>query len=184
MPLHHDFLHRVPVKRTGHLGLVAALLVEINGEDSGKLKGVALAGVEVQLDGLTINSVEQRLNIVRADAIARKPEAHRVNAPADDVARLGIGRLGVIGYDVLAYIPAVAGLLVATNVWELARKGVWRIKFQHVLLAVERRDVKAFVRPPNQAFVEVSALQVDLYLVKPLLACRRFELAEEFFFTV
>ena len=137
--------------------------------------------LKFRLYGLTVYPVKQRLNEIRAYTVARNLEAYRVYTPAKYVKSLDVGGLCIIGHDVLAHIPAVAGFLVATHIWELARQSVRCVKFQYVLPAVERRHVEAFVGPPDKTFVEVSAFQVDLYLVKPFLACGRFELAEEFF---
>ena len=75
MAFHDDFLHRVPIERAVYLGLVIPFLVEIGGKYLCQLESVALAGVEIHLDGLAIDTGQQSLNEIGADVVARNPEA-------------------------------------------------------------------------------------------------------------
>ena len=90
--------------------------------------------------------------------------------------------LGVVSHDILADIPLIRVLLVATNERELTRKRIRCLQVRQVLATIERLYIKTFISSPDQALLEVGTLQVNLDFVEPLLGSRRLELGKEFFF--
>ena len=142
---------------------------------------MALAGGEVHFHDVAKDSVEQGLDEGCVDILSGKTEAQRVDALVQHVFRLGIGGLGIVGDNVLAYIPQVVVLLIAAHKGELARQRLRRFQLQYVFPAIERLYGKPLVGSPYHAFLEIGTFQVHLDLVKPFLCGRCLKLGQEFF---
>ena len=182
LALHHHLLHGVPLDRANHLLLVVALLCEEVDQNLSQLNRMFRTGGEVHLDTVAIDTVEQCLNVLLADHLARKLEAQRVDTLVQDVECLGVSCLYIVNDDILANIPRIRIFLVTTNEGEFAGQRIRSLEVFQILTTIERLYIKAFIGSPYESFLEVGSFQVNLNFVQPLLGGRRLELAEECFF--
>ena len=139
-------------------------------------------GSEVHLHDITEDLVEQRLDGLLADHLARDMESQRVDTLVQDVECLSVSNLGIVHHDILTDIPHVRVLLVTTYERELTRECIGGFQIRQVFTAIEGLYIKTFIGSPYQTFLEVGPFQIDLNLIKPFLGGRRSKLGKEFLF--
>ena len=138
---------------------------------------------EVHLHHITEDLVEQCLDGLLADHLARDMESQRVDTLVEDIERLGIGSLRIFAHhNVLTNVPRVRVLLVTTHERELTGECIGGFQIRQVFTAIEGLYIKTFIGSPYQTFLEVGTFQIDLNLIKPFLGGRRSKLGKEFLF--
>ena len=110
---------------TAHnLLLVVALLLEIGHQQLSQLKGMFRTGAVTYLHDVKADILQQHLDKLSTHLVAAKAEAQRVNTLVQDVECLLVCFYWVIHLDVLADVPFVRVLLVATNKREFTWQSV------------------------------------------------------------
>ena len=182
--LHEEFLNGVEVDAAHQQILVVAFFLKVSDKDFSQFHCVALAGVEIDFNAFALNTFQQSGDELSAHLVARDAESERVNPFVEDVQRLCIGSGSIVGHDVLADIPLIGVLFVAAYEWEFAGQCFRCLQLQHIFSAIEGLHIETFVCSPNESFVEISPLEVDLDFIQPFLCGRSLKLAEEFFLVV
>ena len=153
LTLHYHLLDWVPTDRTNNKILVVALLLEVFNKNLCQLQRAARTSLEVHFNDVATNVLEQFLDKFSTYKVAWNLESQRVNALVQDVKCLCICLFRVFSNDVLTHIPCIVLLLVATYEGEFSGQRIRCFHLQHVLAAIERLHIEAFISSPYQSLV-------------------------------
>ena len=116
--------------------------------------------MEVQRDGVCLNTIEQVLDESIVQFLFVQTETQRGNTLVEHIQRLGVRLASVsTGADVLANSPFVVCLCTA-HIGELPGRGSGSFQTFKVFTTVERLHVEAFRSAPNEFLLEVGTFQV------------------------
>ena len=143
---------------------------------------MVLTGAIAYLDDVQTDVLEKCFYEFGTNVLTLDAEANRVNALVKDVKSLSISLFRVFNDDVLTNVPLVVVLVITTYKGELSRHSLGSLEVFQVFTTIEGLYVEPFVCSPHESFLEVGPLQVNFYLVQPLLSGGRNKLGKEFFF--
>ena len=171
-------IHRVEINAAAQSVQIVTFCFEIVGQQSDECHCFATAHIKIQFDAVGVNAVEQRSNVLFVELLFVEFETKRIDAFVQNIARLGIGCLGIFCIDVLTNQPHIVSL-DAAHKREYARSGIGGFDSLEVFGTIERHDVKSFICSPNELFVKIGSFEVGFDFSHPLFGADGGEIGQQ-----